>query len=116
MRQLLKDLNSLRELLKPEGRWCQGFYAFGADKQRRQPNDQDAVCWCLIGGCKKIARDDGLWSENKRVSDMVGALVRSLPKSSGVSVAGYNDSRKKPAIMNLITKAIKVEEEKSHAK
>lgn len=66
-------------LLRDPKRWTKGTWARDADGWNVDPDDTDAVCWCLGGAARRLHRDSvSVWS---------AYLIRVGP----FSVADFND-------------------------
>ena len=44
--------------------WCQGYLALAEDGEMRDPNDADAVAWCMVGAACAAAGARGLLDAN----------------------------------------------------
>lgn len=70
--KLRYDLTSLLDLFRDPRKWIKKSDAKDEDHHNIDPTSEDAVCWCMIGGCQKIA-------SGKRYEDMIMALSADLP-------------------------------------
>ena len=50
--------NSLQELFADEGRWCKGAVARDTFGKPCSSLDDEAACWCMLGGAEHIYGPD----------------------------------------------------------
>jgi len=48
-------LRKAADLIEPEGKWTQGYYARNSSGDIRVATDSEAVCWCAIGAIRKVS-------------------------------------------------------------
>jgi hypothetical protein len=96
-------LTKARALIANKEHWCQGAYAMRADGEYADPSGPDAVRWCALGACIKVAV--GIGGELDVAS---GLLHRACYGSRRQSVLLTNDKAGHAAVMRLYDKAIKM--------
>ncbi len=85
---LLKGLRAVRELLAVPERWTQGVYARDVDGGEVTPYADDAVCWCLRGGVKRVAGEP--WTEGGD-RPLFPPLIDALTAAANVGFASIED-------------------------
>jgi hypothetical protein len=77
-------LERAADLIEPEGKWTQQFYARDASGSRVPEYTANAVCWCASGA---ILRTAGDWTSTE-----CGAAHRFLVSAVGASIPEWNDA------------------------
>lgn len=56
---VLSLIDGSLELLQDPAHWAKGFYGYDARGEQVFANDEQAVCWCLLGAIVKAAKNRG---------------------------------------------------------
>jgi hypothetical protein len=81
-------LSAAADLIEPEGKWTQGYYArdqFGSDCE---PEDSCAVCWCTIGAIER-ASEESVSDDCEAYNAAEQAVAAALP---GITIVSWNDA------------------------
>lgn len=92
-----QDLEALRELLADPKRFTTGAFARDAQGAPVGPNDEKAVCWCLLGAIRKLEQD---WRPGSPTYRRIGDAVGST------SVGAWADANGHAAILALLDQLI----------
>lgn len=63
------------ELLSKPGAWTQGYFARNSNEEMRNSRDEDACCWCAMGGISRCYSGPEWASAVNRLSDAVGGHI-----------------------------------------
>lgn len=74
----INECTTVYELLEDPNRWTQHEFARNKDGESCLTNSEEAVCFCLSGACKKIARKISRHS-TFLMNDLGDALLRLHP-------------------------------------
>ena len=72
----------VQDILTDESKWTKQFFARKANGHYASPDNDDAVCWCILGAIQKAYPD--LTEQNK-------ILTKLYAKFPGKSVTVWND-------------------------
>lgn len=72
----------VQDILTDESKWCKEHCAYDAQGNIVDPNNENAVCWCLYGALAKA----GLWNtdEDKRLTNAIHSRFK-------MAVSSFND-------------------------
>lgn len=77
----------LKDLLCNEDKWTQGALARNADGEPVDPESEEAVCWCLIGGIHRCCvRPVDVFAMESKLNDFVN-------KNYGVCIVSFNETQ-----------------------
>ena len=91
---------TVAELLSDESKWTRHFYARDSKGQCVNPEEPEAVSWCLVGALTKC------YGREPPFTSFKYQKVRNLIKAiSNHQVIAYNDSHTYEEIMEIVRKA-----------
>lgn len=86
MSGLADILDRAADLISPKGAWTnKGYYAFNAAGETVEPEDPEAVCWCLAGAIDRVAADR---EQAREARD----LVRTVLPKGRTFIPLFNDN------------------------
>lgn len=100
----LRKYKTLRGLFNDAKRWTQDYFALDSGGESVEPISTDAVCFCLIGGVRRV------YGRGKKAGRILEKIERYLLENYGTTyVYLWNDNtrRKHKDIINL-TRALKI--------
>lgn len=75
---------TLKELFDSPDKWCKGNFAKDKDGNCVGHHDENAVRWCLLGGCLKCLGTKTLNLDLKTLNDLIA-------ERTGKSITAFND-------------------------
>lgn len=85
--EVIQALDETKRVLTEKG-WTQGYYAVTADETHCEPEDVDAVAFCVMGAAAKACETLSVGMMPKVRDALLSALP---PTSSPMDVFDYND-------------------------
>lgn len=93
-------LRAAADLIEPEGKWTQNWWARRANGTICEPIDPAAACWCLRGAVNRVVRGEGATGDVTRLPPIqtdaerfIGEATPMRRASNGeYDTSGFNDA------------------------
>lgn len=104
-------LAATADLLAKRGAWTQGVMARTKHDWAVHPTAPAAVCWCAVGGMRKVSREMRLGSDllavDRVAQEKLAAVIENPNREPQIAIMSFNDKsrRRKRDVIQAFRKA-----------